>query len=147
MSDCILIGQLTDPKELEIQQLVSRLTEIHFYTGRSGWTDSLIDQHRKLSWRLNILVEEVQGLQMCTISLHNLTHIHEDVITMSAPDNYWCAVFERAVKGYVKRSSNCKGIEATFATAEGQREYLKSLEETDTYVGKINTEMVKYLSL
>ena len=67
MSDCILIGQLTDPKELEIQQLVSRLTEIHFYTGRSGWTDSLIDQHRKLSWRLNILVEEVQGLQMCTI--------------------------------------------------------------------------------
>ena len=147
MSDCILIGQLTDPKELEIQQLVSRLTEIHFYTGRSGWTDSLIDQHRKLSWRLNILVEEVQGLQMCTISLHGLTHIHEDVITMSAPDNYWCAVFERAVKGYVKRSSNCKGIEATFATAEGQREYLKSLEETDTYVGKINTEMVKYLSL
>ena len=147
MSDCILIGQLTDPKELEIQQLVSRLTEIHFYTGRTGWTDSLIDQHRKLSWRLNILVEEVQGLQMCTISLHNLTHIHEDVITMSAPDNYWCAVFERAVKGYVKRSSNCKGIEATFATAEGQREYLKSLEETDTYVGKINTEMVKYLSL
>ena len=147
MSDCILIGQLTDPKELEIQQLVSRLTEIHFYTGRSGWTDSLIDQHRKLSRRLNILVKEVQGLQMCTISLHNLTHIHEDVITMSAPDNYWCAVFERAVKGYVKRSSNCKGIEATFATAEGQREYLKSLEETDTYVGKINTEMVKYLSL
>ena len=143
MSDCILVGQLTNPKELEIQSLVSRLTEMHFYTGRGGWTDSLIDQHRKLSWRLNILVEEVQGLEMCTISLHNLTHIHEDVITMSAPDNYWCAVFERAVKGYVKRSSNCKGIEATFATAEAQREFLKPLEETKKDVGKVNPDMVQ----
>jgi hypothetical protein len=43
----------------------------------------------------------------------------------SAPDNYWCAVFERAVKGYVKRSSNCKGIEATLAIAEAQWEFLK----------------------
>ena len=146
MADCILPGQLTNPKELEIQSLVSRLTEIHFYTGRSGWTDDLIDQHRKLSWRLNILVEEVQGLEMCTISMHNLTHIHEDVITMSAPDNYWCAVFERAVKGYVKRSSNCKGIEATFATAEAQREFLKPLEDkTEKDVGKVNTELVRYL--
>ena len=74
MSDCILVGHLTNPKELEIQSLVSRLTEMHFYTGRSGWTDSLIEQHRKLSWRLNILVEEVQGLEMCTILLHNDPH-------------------------------------------------------------------------
>ena len=147
MSDCIFVGQLTDPKELEIQSLVSRLTEIHFHTGRSGWTNNLIDQHRMLSWRLNILVEEVQGLEMCTISLHNLTHIHEDVITMSGTDNYWCAVFERAVKGYVKRSSNCKGIEATFANAEAQREYLKPLEETNMHFGKINHETVKYFTV
>lgn len=140
MSDCILVNHLTNPKELEIQSLVSRLTEMHFYTGRSGWTDSLIEQHKKLSWHLNILVEEVQGLEMCTISLHNLTHIHEDIIAMSAPDNYWCAVFERAVKGYTKRSSNCKGIEATFATAEAQREFLKPLEEAKKDVGKVNTE-------
>ena len=95
-----------------------------------------------MSWRLNILVEEVQGLEMCTVSLHNLTHIHEDVITMSAPDNYWCALFERAVKGYIKRSSNCKGIEATFATAEAQREFLKPLKETGKDTGKVNIEMV-----
>ena len=147
MLDCILGGQLTNPKELEIQSLVSRLTEIHFHTGRSGWTDNLIDQHRKLSWHLNILVEEVQGLEMCTISLHNLTHIHEDVVAMSATDNYWCAVFERAVKGYVKRSSNCKGIEATFATAEAQWEFLKPLEEINDQVGKINNETVFITSI
>ena len=38
---------------------------------------------------------------MCTISVHNLTHIHEDIITFSSPDNNWCAVYERAVKQYV----------------------------------------------
>ena len=148
--DCILVGQLTNPKELEIQSLVSRLTEIHFHTihfhtihfhtGRSGWTDNLIDQHCKLSWHLNILAEEVQGLVMCTISLHNLTHIHEDVIAMSSTDNYWCVVFERAVREYVKRLS--EGIEATFATAEAQREFLKPLKEINDQVGKINNETV-----
>ena len=70
MLDCILGGQLTNPKELEIQSLVSRLTEIHFHTGRSGWTDNLINQHRKLSWRLNILVEGVQGLEC--VQFHNI---------------------------------------------------------------------------
>ncbi|CAB3987948.1 Hypothetical predicted protein [Paramuricea clavata] len=140
MADCILPNRLSNPRELEIQSMVSRLTEIHFYAGRDGWTDKLIDQHQKLSWRLNIMAEEVQGLEMCTISLHNLTHIHEDVITFSAPDNYWCAVFERAVKGYVKRSSNCKGIEATFAIAEAHREFLKPLSEPYKSVGTVNRQ-------
>ena len=42
-----------------------------------------------------------------------------------------CAVFERAVKSYVKRSHNCKGVEGTLAKAEACREFLKSLEEGD----------------
>ena len=76
MADCILPNHLSNPQELEIQSMVSRLTEIHFYAGRDGWTDKLIDQHQKLSWHLNIMAEEVQGLEMCTISLHNLTHTY-----------------------------------------------------------------------
>ena len=147
MVDCILVDKLASPKEFEIQSLVSRLTEMHFYTGRGGWTNDLIELHRKLSWRLNILVEEVQGLKMCTISLHNLTHIHEDIIAFSAPDNYWCAVFERAVKGYVKRSSNCKGIEATFACAESQREFLKPLKNDKRKQGKVDTQTVSFFPL
>ena len=90
-----------------------------------------------------IMAEEVQGLGMCTISLHNLTQIHEDVMAFSAPDNYWCVVFERAVKGYVKRSSNCKGIEGTFATAEAQREFLKPLSEPNKSTGTINRQQVR----
>ena len=62
--------------------------------------------------RINIKVEESQGFEMCTISLHNMIHVHEDIMNFSATDNYWCAVFERAVKDYVKRSQNCKGVEA-----------------------------------
>ena len=69
---------------------------------------------------------------MCTISLHNLLHIHEDIINFSASDNVWCAVFERAVKEYGKKSHNGKSIEVTFAHLEARREYLKSVDECDT---------------
>jgi len=82
-------------------------------------------------------VEEVQGLAMCTISLHNLLHIHEDILNFSASDNTWCAVFERAVKEYVKKSHNGKSIETTFPHVEAIREYLKSVEvENETNHGK-----------
>lgn len=91
----------------------------------------MINAHFKIAQRLNILVQEVQGLQMCTISLHNLLHIHEDIINFSTCHNYWCAVFERAVKHYVKRLQNCNGIDKTFATLEAQREFLKSLGGTE----------------
>ena len=111
---------------------MARLTELHFHDGRNGWTPGMIELHHKLAWRLNIQVEEVQGLEMCTISLHNLLHIHEDITNFSASDNVWCAVFERAVKEYIKKSHNGKSIEVTFAHSEAMREYLKSVDECDT---------------
>ncbi|KAK3731606.1 hypothetical protein QZH41_004850 [Actinostola sp. cb2023] len=49
---------------------------------------------------------------------------------LQPPDNFWCAVFERAVKEYLKKSHNGKGIEVTFAHAEAIREHLKSTEES-----------------
>ena len=106
--------------------LVSRFTELHFYSGRDGWTDSMLEMHQKLAQRLNVLIEESQGLEMCTISVHNMLHIHEDIKNFSSCDNYWCAVFERAVKHYIKSCTNCKEVESTFSKAESRREYLKS---------------------
>lgn len=144
MADCILMGKLPD-KESEIQSLISRLTEMHFYDGRNGWNDDMIALHEKLAWRLNIIIEEVQGLEMCTISLHNLVHIHEDIMNFSSPDNYWCAVYERAVKEYIKKSHNCKGIESTFAQSEARREFLKSLHtdaKKDVQSAKVNIQAV-----
>jgi len=116
-------------QDLEILSLVSHFTELHFHSGRDGWTDDMIDTHRKMAERLNVKIEEIQGLEMCSISVHNMKHIHEDIQNFSAADNYWCAVFERAVKHYVQRSHNCKAVECTFAKAETRREYLKSLGE------------------
>lgn len=66
---------------------------------------------------------------MCAISVHNLLHVHEDILNFSAPDNVWCAVFERAMKEFVKKSHNGKGIEAMFGHVAATREYLKSVEE------------------
>lgn len=146
MTNSIFEDKFQDDEEFQIQTLVSRLTELHFYSGRLGWTDEMISVHFKTAQRLNILVEEVQGLQMCTISLHNLLHIHEDIINFSACDNYWCAVFERAVKHYVKKSHNCKGIERTFASSEARREFLKSLGGTEvaTELGKHDVKQVRF---
>ena len=81
-----------------------------------------------MAQRISVKIEETQGLDMCSVSVHNMLHIHEDILNFSATDNYWCAVFERAVKDYVKRSHNCKGVEGTFAKAEARREYLKSIQ-------------------
>lgn len=150
MAECIMESQVTNQREYEIVCLVSRLTELHFYAGRNGWTQDMIKLHQNLAWQLNILVEEVQGLAMCTISMHNLLHIHEDILNFSAPDNIWCAVFERAVKEYVKESRNGKGIETAFAHVE---EYLKSVEMKKeaspgrpvvSLVSPTKTENIKY---
>ena len=127
MLECIVEGKVQNFDELEILCTVSRFTELHFSSGRDGWNDGMIDMQRKLAQRISIKIEETQGLEMCTISVHNMTHVHEDILN-SATDNYWCAVFERAVKSYVKRSHNCKGVEVTFAKAEARREFLKSLQ-------------------
>ena len=128
MTECVMESHLTNPKEFEVVSLITRLTELHFHDGRNGWTPDMIKWHKKLAWQLNILVEEVQGLAMCTISMHNLLYLHEDIVNFSASDNVWCAVFERAVNEHVKKSHNGKNIEATFAHAESVREYLKSVE-------------------
>ncbi|KAM7430257.1 hypothetical protein ABFA07_018999 [Porites harrisoni] len=129
MLECILEGKLQNVNELEILCSVAQFTELHFNSGRDGWNEDMIKMHKMLAKRINVKVEETQGLDMCTISLHNLLHVDEDIQNFSATDNYWCAVFERAVKDYVKRSNNCKGVEGTFAKAEARREFLKSLQE------------------
>lgn len=131
MLGCIVEDKISDPKELEVMSLVSYLTELHFCSGRNGWTDSMIELHERLAQTLSIRIEETQGIEMCTISVHNLTHAHEDLRNFASSDNYWCAVFERAVKKYVGRSNNCKGIEMTFAKAECRRERLKCLEQAN----------------
>lgn len=70
------------------------------------------------------MCEEQYGVNACVINLHNLTHLPEDIQRFSAPDNFWCFEFERAVKRYVQQSSNKKHIEKSFARRESLREFL-----------------------
>lgn len=108
MAECIMESQVNNHGEYEVVSLVSRLTELHFHVGRNGWTQDMIKLHQNLAWRLNIHIEE--GLAMCTISVHNVPHIHEYILNFSAPDNICCAVFERAVEEYVKKSHYGKAL-------------------------------------
>ena len=81
-----LEDKIDNDDQFEILSIVSRLVELHFWCGRNGWTDSMISNHKKLSQRLNIKVEEVEGLSMCTISLHNMIHVDENIVNFSATD-------------------------------------------------------------
>ena len=66
-SEAVLDGLLPD-REFEIWTNLGRLTEMHFYSGRFGWTPEEISNSYKLSARFNILVEEFQGLN--TVKFH-----------------------------------------------------------------------------
>ena len=125
-SEALLDGLLSD-KEFDRWTNVARLTEMHFYSGRFGWSHEEVSTSYKLSARFNILVEEYQGLNMCVVTNHNLLQIAEDINGFSSTDNFWCFAFERAVKKYTSRPSNCKHIEVTYARAEARREFLKQL--------------------
>lgn len=139
-SEQILDGAIPE-ENYQAWILIVRITELVFNTCRSGWTSDSVELLRMLIWRHNILTEEFEGFQHCTISLHNLLHLVDDIKRFSSPDNYWCYVFERAVHKYVIKSSNNKNLELTFAQAEIRREVLKfnaCIEGTNTEATDLN---------
>lgn len=123
-SEFVLSGLLPE-EELKRWAPVPRMVEFFFNSGRNGWTEEMIESFRRLSWRYCILYGEHYGAGARVINLHNLTHLPDDIQRFSAPDNFWCFEFERAVKRYVKQSRNRKHIEKSFACRESQREFLK----------------------
>ena len=64
-----------------------------------------------LSLRFTILIEEWVGKDQYTVSLHNLKHVKEDIVRFGHPDNYWCCVYEQAVKKYISIEHNHKNAE------------------------------------
>ena len=96
----------------------ARIAECLFSCGRNGITTEMLSIPRLLIWRHNILTEEVYRGKSCVVSLHNLTHLTDDIERFSCPDNYWCYAFESVVHAYVERSSNNKHLEVTFVKAE-----------------------------
>ena len=97
------------------------IIELVFSCCRSGWTAMSLELLKRLIWRHSILTEEIEGFTNCTITLHNLMHLPEDIHRFSSPDNYWCFVFERAVHKCIVQSSNNKNLELMFAKSECRR--------------------------
>ena len=120
-----VFSRLVTEDEYKVWAPIPRLVEFVFNAGRDGWTADMVHNFQRLSWRYCILMEEHSGTQACVVNLHNLTHLHEDITRFSAPDNFWCMQFERAVSHYFQQSSNRKYLEKTFARKESQREFLK----------------------
>jgi len=126
-----VLNGLLDNKNFNVWAPVPRMIEIVFNSGRNGWSASMIDNFRRLAWRYCILYEEMYATSSCVINLHNLTHLSDDVQRFSSPDNYWCFDFERAVKRYVRQSTNKKYVEKSFAKRETQREFLRFFQDTN----------------
>ena len=120
-----MLGELLPEVHYHVWITLVRITKIIFNTGRNGMHSEDIMLLERLILRHNVLTEEAEGMKSCVVTLHNLSHLPDDIIRFSTADNYWCYTFERAVKSYVDRSSNSKNLEYTFAHGESRREFLK----------------------
>ena len=142
----LIFDGLLGPTDYHIWQLIVRMSELVFRQ-REGWeySDALFG---RMATRFIILLEENYGIESCLVTTNNLQHVAEDAFRFSHPDNYWCFSFERAVKRYVRHTSNFKNPECSFAKRESLREMLKTLQPAlkllpDVGKFKFNLDKVK----
>jgi hypothetical protein len=130
IAEVVFDGLLSD-KQREEWSCLARIMEFIKNHARNGWTKENSDTFHAMCLRYAVLLEERQGPHKCVIILHNLLHIKDDIVNFSGLDNYSCWTKERAVQRYIKQSSNCRNIEATFASTEVRRECFKVKEENE----------------
>jgi hypothetical protein len=133
ISEVVFDGLLTQEQKEEWCCL-ARIVEFIQNHARNGWREEDAETFHVMALRYAVLLEERRGTTKCVIILHNLLHLREDIQNFSGLDNYSCWTKERAVRRYVNQSSNCKNIEATFASTEVRRECLKAARENETVV-------------
>jgi len=149
-SEYVLGGALPEQNYHTLILMVT-IVELVFSCCRTGWSPESLQLLNKLIWRHNALTEEVEGLKNCTITLHNLIHLPDDIQRHSSPDNFWCFVFERAVHKYLEKSSNNKNLKLTFAKAESWQEKLKfhrpplSVEQHQVYTVYVHVAVLSCL--
>jgi hypothetical protein len=101
---------LTDDRDHKIFSMIWEITHL-LYSGRGCCTGRVVDRLHQRILALGCLIEEIQGVTSCTISLHNMLHVPADIRRFGAVDNYWCYSFERLVRHYVQMNSNNKSLE------------------------------------
>ena len=83
------------------------------YYERDGWLLEFVKAHQNLSVKLNVIWDVGFGLEFRSILL-NFVWNPWGVFNFGVTDNFWCATFERAVKKYISRSKNNKGLETKY---------------------------------
>ena len=125
-----------------------RIVEFLQNHARDKWSEGDADMFHRMAIRYAVLLEEHYGPTSCHITLHNLLHFRDDVKNFSGLDNYSCWVQERAVRRYIRQSSNRKNVECTFAATELRREVLKAENEInvvrESSVDKVDIDKVCY---
>lgn len=119
------LGGLLPDEHQEAWECLACIAEFLYCQGRDGWTVHSAAIFQEIVLRYKILVKESQGLNAHHVVNHNMTHIFEDVLNFSSPDNCWCFNFGCAVKSYISISRNRKSTEITFVRVELCREVLK----------------------
>ncbi len=130
VSEVVFRG-LLPAKEKEEWACIARLEEFIQNHARNGWSEEDAQTFHEMALRYAVLLEERRGPTACVMILHNLLHFKDDIRKFSGLDNYSCWTKERAVRRYVKQSSNCKNIECTFAASESRREFIKMKSEQE----------------
>lgn len=100
------LGGLLPDNEFWVWLLAVQITDLVFGPGRAGFTEEMIDLLQHLILRHNVLTEEVLRLDKCVVTVHNLLHMTEDIDRFSAPDNYRCYGFERAVSMFIGQATS-----------------------------------------
>ncbi len=95
-----------------------------------GWTTEHQEFLRKLLWRHHIDYENLYGLSACTENVEYSLHLVEDVSRHSAPDNYWCYLYERQVKYYKHQTTNMKTLCKTFSDRAAQLHFVQTCLST-----------------
>ena len=129
-SEVVFQGLLPARKKEEWSCL-ARLEEFVCNHARNGWSEEDEQTFHEMALQYAVLLEERRGPTACVIIVHNLLHFKDDIRKFSGLDNYSCWTKERAVRRYIKQSSNCKNIACTFASSEARLQFIKMRKEQE----------------
>ena len=94
-----------------------------------GWNQANIARLKGLTWSHAIAAEEYYGFDFCSENLEYSTHIANEIIRHSSPDNYSCELYERAIRSHKLQKNNAKGLEKTYVERENIRHFLKVYQQ------------------
>lgn len=126
-----VLAERIPSKAYDAYMLACNLTQM-LYSVRLrnfGWNLSNISRLKALAWSHAIAAEEYYGPDFCSENLEYSTHMADEIVRHSSPDNYSCELYERAIRAHKQQKNNAKGLERTFEERENIRHFLKVFQQ------------------